>query len=155
MPKIRIEQIRGDDDISKHKVLMSGNGQVYWGDAPATPIPDPEESTPPTKSVGFPSGFGANMYATRIGNIVMLQAGGISRNTPNNGITNLGERIPEGFKPAREMKLVFRMISSGTSTGAGFYYLRTDGTMALHTTTNITSEIHGSVTYVTNDPFPA
>lgn len=155
MPKIRIEQIRGDGDVSKPKVLVSDNGSVYWGDAPATPTPDSEESTPPTKSVSFPSGFGANMYATRIGNIVMLQAGGISTNTPNNGTTNLGEKIPVGFRPAREMRVVFRMIAGRASTGAGVYYLRTDGTMILHTTTSHVSEIHGSITYVTNDPFPA
>ena len=155
MAKIRIEQIRGDGDISNPKVLMSDNGSVYWGDAPATPTPGPEESTPPTKHQSFDSGFGARMHATRVGNIVMHQAGGISTNTPNNGTTNLAEKIPVGFRPAREMRLVFRMIAGRASTGAGVYYLRTDGTMLLHTTTSHVSEIHGSITYVTNDPLPA
>ncbi|HEL1630560.1 TPA: hypothetical protein TXL51_002081, partial [Streptococcus suis] len=105
-----------------------------------------------TLTMGFP--YGLNATLTRKDNLVTI--------TLNRRITNIDvfenrrmiETIPAGYRPTAQVHLVF-VPNSGTITKApSILHLNADGTIDM---TNGTSGQHvytGTISYVTNDPYP-
>ncbi|HFR3332256.1 TPA: DUF859 family phage minor structural protein [Streptococcus suis] len=105
-----------------------------------------------TLTMGFP--YGLNATLTRKDNLVTISL--------NRRITNIDvfenrrmiETIPAGYRPTAQVHLVF-VPNSGTITKApSILHLNADGTIDM---TNGTSGQHvytGTISYVTNDPYP-
>lgn len=112
----------------------------------------------PTVKRDIPAGWGSVLHIARMGNIVVCRYGGIMQSNPVNVAAKPGERLPIGFRPSRNMhdiRLTFRMISNHNHTGAGVFSIAHDGSFTIQATTGGMNEVHGTVTYFTDDPFPA
>ncbi|HEL9641301.1 DUF859 family phage minor structural protein [Streptococcus suis] len=134
----------------------SSNGSATWHPwveiTPQTNHPMLQEKPLKTLTMGFP--YGLNATLTRKDNLVTI--------TLNRRITNIDvfenirmiETIPAGYRPTAQVHLVF-VPNSGTITKApSILHLNADGTIDM---TNGTSGQHvytGTISYVTNDPYP-
>ncbi|WP_074412963.1 DUF859 family phage minor structural protein [Streptococcus suis] len=134
----------------------SSNGSATWYPwveiTPQTNHPILQEKPLKTLTMGFP--YGLNATLTRKDNLVTI--------TLNRRITNIDvfenrrmiETIPAGYRPTAQVHLVF-VPNSGTITKApSILHLNADGTIDM---TNGTSGQHvytGTISYVTNDPYP-
>ncbi|MBL6440009.1 hypothetical protein JNE33_05715 [Streptococcus suis] len=134
----------------------SSNGSATWYPwveiTPQTNHPMLQEKPLKTLTMGFP--YGLNVTITRKDSFVTV--------TLNRRITNIDvfenrrmiETIPAGYRPTAQVHLVF-VPNSGTITKApSILHLNADGTIDM---TNGTSGQHvytGTISYVTNDPYP-
>ncbi|HGA1326128.1 TPA: DUF859 family phage minor structural protein [Streptococcus suis] len=134
----------------------SSNGSATWYPwveiTPQTNHPMLQEKPLKTLTMGFP--YRLNATLTRKDNLVTI--------TLNRRITNIDvfenrrmiETIPAGYRPTAQVHLVF-VPNSGTITKApSILHLNADGTIDM---TNGTSGQHvytGTISYVTNDPYP-
>lgn len=110
---------------------------------------------PYARQVDVPMGFGTMAQYERYGNLVLVRMiGTIGRNHPNNGMTDVGERIPDGFKPVNDTTLNTQMIQANRTIGQAFWRLRPNGTPRLYTSTSSSAEFWGTVSYITRDPWP-
>ncbi len=64
------------------------------------------------------------------------------------------ETIPAGFRPAQEVDLVLQGISDSTITGTAILHLASDGKIRLTSKSQGDKYWTGTVTYITNDPYP-
>lgn len=64
------------------------------------------------------------------------------------------ETIPAGFRPAQEVDLVLQGISDSTVTGTAILHLASDGKIRLTSKAPGNKYWTGTVTYITNDPYP-
>ncbi|WP_449448879.1 DUF859 family phage minor structural protein [Streptococcus suis] len=135
----------------------SSNGSATWYPwveiTPQTNHPMLQEKPLKTLTMGFP--YGLNVTITRKDSFVTV--------TLNRRITNIDvfenrrmiETIPAGYRPTAQVHLVF-VPNSGTITKApSILHLNADGTIDM---TNGTSGQHvytGTISYVTNDPYPS
>ena len=100
-------------------------------------------------------GWYVNGIATRNGNIVTIST--------ERKITNINtvsdyrevkETIPAGFRPAQEVDLVLQGLSDSTVTGTAILHLATDGKIRLTSKSQGNKYWTGTITYITNDPYP-
>lgn len=64
------------------------------------------------------------------------------------------ETIPAGFRPAQEVDLVLQGLSDSTVTGTAILHLASDGKIRLTSKAPGNKYWTGTVTYITNDPYP-
>ncbi len=100
-------------------------------------------------------GWYVNGIATRNGNIVTIST--------ERKITNINtvsdyrevkETIPAGFRPAQEVNFILQGLSDSTVTGTAILHLATDGKIRLTSKAQGNKYWTGTVTYITNDPYP-
>ncbi|MGG6739234.1 UNVERIFIED_CONTAM: DUF859 family phage minor structural protein [Streptococcus suis] len=132
--------------------LRSNSNWQNWEEYVKSSHPLLQEKPLKTLTMGFP--YGLNVTMTRKDNFVTV--------TLNRRITNIDvfenrrmiETIPAGYRPTAQVHLVF-VPNSGTITKApSILHLNADGTIDM---TNGTSGQHvytGTISYVTNDPYP-
>ncbi|HFU3845954.1 TPA: DUF859 family phage minor structural protein [Streptococcus suis] len=137
--------------VSCYRVKIAGSWQP-WKMVVTEDHPLLQEKPLKTLTMGFP--YGLNATLTRKDNLVTI--------TLNRRITNIDvfenrrmiETIPAGYRPTAQVHLVF-VPNSGTITKApSILHLNADGTIDM---TNGTSGQHvytGTISYVTNDPYP-
>ncbi|MHC3762853.1 DUF859 family phage minor structural protein [Streptococcus suis] len=137
--------------VSCYRVKIAGSWQP-WKRVVTEDHPILQEKPLKTLTMGFP--YGLNATLTRKDNLVTI--------TLNRRITNIDvfenrrmiETIPAGYRPTAQVHLVF-VPNSGTITKApSILHLNADGTIDM---TNGTSGQHvytGTISYVTNDPYP-
>ncbi|HEP1570216.1 TPA: hypothetical protein VB825_000660 [Streptococcus suis] len=133
--------------------LRSNSNWQNWEEYVKSSHPLLQEKPLKTLTMGFP--YGLNATLTRKDNLVTI--------TLNRRITNIDvfenrrmiETIPAGYRPTAQVHLVF-VPNSGTITKApSILHLNADGTIDM---TNGTSGQHvytGTISYVTNDPYPS
>lgn len=71
----------------------------------------------------FEVGYGFRMYVKKIGEMVFWQLAAAAHS--GNGL--MGERIPEEFRPSRDVNLIFTSVNNGNSNGGGYYVFRPNG----------------------------
>ena len=100
-------------------------------------------------------GWYVNGTATRNGNIVTIST---ERKITNiNTISDyreVKETIPTGFRPTQEVNFILQGLSDSTVTGTAILHLATDGKIRLTSKSPGNKYWTGTVTYITNDPYP-
>lgn len=100
-------------------------------------------------------GWYVNGIATRNGNLVTIST--------ERKITNINtvsdyrevkETIPAGFRPAQEVNFILQGLSDSTVTGTAILHLATDGKIRLTSKSQGNKYWTGTITYITNDPYP-
>jgi phage structural protein len=100
-------------------------------------------------------GWYVNGIATRNGNVVTIST--------ERKITNINtvsdyrevkETIPAGFRPAQEVNFILQGLSDSTVTGTAILHLATDGKIRLTSKSQGNKYWTGTITYITNDPYP-
>lgn len=100
-------------------------------------------------------GWYVNGTATRNGNVVTIST--------ERKITNINtvsdyrevkETIPAGFRPAQEVNFILQGLSDSTVTGTAILHLATDGKIRLTSKSQGNKYWTGTITYITNDPYP-
>ena len=100
-------------------------------------------------------GWYVNGIATRNGNVVTIST--------ERKITNINtvsdyrevkETIPVGFRPTQEVNFILQGLSDSTVTGTAILHLATDGKIRLTSKAQGNKYWTGTVTYITNDPYP-
>ena len=100
-------------------------------------------------------GWFINGNVTRNGNLVTIST--------ERKITNINtvsdyrevkETIPAGFRPAQEVDFVLQGFAGLISTGTAILHLATDGKIRLTSNSQGNKYWTGTVTYITNDPYP-
>ena len=100
-------------------------------------------------------GWYVNGTATRNGNVVTIST--------ERKITNINtvsdyrevkETIPAGFRPTQEVNLILQGLSDSTVTGTAILHLATDGKIRLTSKSQGNKYWTGTITYITNDPYP-
>ena len=137
--------------VSSYRVKIAGNWQP-WKAYATTDHPMLQEKPLKTLTMGFP--YGLNATLTRKDDLVTV--------TLNRRITNIDvfeykqmmEAIPLGYRPTAEVHMAI-LPNGGTITKApSILHLASDGIIRL---TNGTAGNHvytGTVTYITNNPYP-
>ena len=100
-------------------------------------------------------GWYVNGIATRNGNVVTIST--------ERKITNINtvsdyrevkESIPVGFRPTQEVNFILQGLSDSTVTGTAILHLATDGKIRLTSKSQGNKYWTGTITYITNDPYP-
>ena len=100
-------------------------------------------------------GWYVNGTATRNGNMVTIST--------ERKITNINtvsdyrevkETIPAGFRPTQEVNFILQGLSDSTVTGTAILHLATDGKIRLTSKSQGNKYWTGTITYITNDPYP-
>lgn len=100
-------------------------------------------------------GWGVKGNATRNGNTITLSTDhAISNINTESDYRELREIIPSGFRPAQETHLVLQAHSGSTVAGTAILHLATDGKIRLTSKAQGNKYWTGTVTYITNDPYP-
>ena len=92
---------------------------------------------------------------TRNGNLVTISTERkISDIATISDYREVKETIPAGFRPAQEVDLVLQGLSDSTVTGTAIFHLASDGKIRLTSKAPGNKYWTGTVTYITNDPYP-
>ena len=100
-------------------------------------------------------GWFINGNVTRNGNLVTIST--------ERKITNINtvsdyrevkETIPAGFRPAQEVNFILQGLSDSTVTGTAILHLASDGKIRLTSKSPGNKYWTGTITYITNDPYP-
>lgn len=100
-------------------------------------------------------GWFINGNVTRNGNLVTISTERkITDIATISDYREVKERIPAGFRPAQEVNFVLQGISDSTVTGTAILHLDSDGKIRLTSKSSGNKYWTGTVTYITNDPYP-
>ena len=100
-------------------------------------------------------GWFINGNVTRNGNVVTISTERkIADIATISDYREVKETIPAGFRPAQEVDLVLQGLSDLTVTGTAILHLASDGKIRLTSKAPGNKYWTGTVTYITNDPYP-
>lgn len=100
-------------------------------------------------------GWFVNGNVTRNGNVVTISTERkITDIATISDYREVKETIPAGFRPAQEVDFVLQGISDSTVTGTAILHLASDGKIRLTSKSPGKKYWTGTVTYITNDPYP-
>lgn len=100
-------------------------------------------------------GWFINGNVTRNGNLVTISTERkIADIATISDYREVKETIPAGFRPAQEVNLVLQGLSDSTATGTAILHLASDGKIRLTSKSPGNKYWTGTVTYITNDPYP-
>ena len=100
-------------------------------------------------------GWFINGNVTRNGNLVTISTERKITNIDSvSDYRELKETIPAGFRPAQEVNFVLQGFSDLIATGTAILHLASDGKIRLTSKAQGNKYWTGTVTYITNDPYP-
>ena len=100
-------------------------------------------------------GWFINGNVTRNGNLVTISTERkIADIATISDYREVKETIPAGFRPAQEVNLVLQGLSDSTVTGTAILHLGSDGKIRLTSKAPGNKYWTGTITYITNDPYP-
>lgn len=100
-------------------------------------------------------GWFINGNVTRNGNLVTISTERkIADIATISDYREVKEIIPAGFRPAQEVNLVLQGLSDSTVTGTAILHLSSDGKIRLTSKSPGNKYWTGTITYITNDPYP-
>ena len=93
---------------------------------------------------------------TRSGNLVTIHVPRIAR-TISQQYENqkCNEILPEGFRPTNQATLILSLNEQSSFLGNTILHLNPDGVINITTGITRTAIYEGTITYITNDPFPS
>ena len=100
-------------------------------------------------------GWFINGNVTRNGNLVTISTERKITNIDSvSDYRGLKETIPAGFRPAQEVNFILQGFSDLVPTGTAILHLASDGKIRLTSKSQGNKYWTGTVTYITNDPYP-
>ena len=100
-------------------------------------------------------GWFINGNVTRNGNLVTISTERkIADIATISDYREVKETIPAGFRPAQEVNFVLQGLSDSTVTGTAILHLAADGKIRLTSKSPGNKYWTGTITYITNDPYP-
>ena len=100
-------------------------------------------------------GWFINGNVTRNGNLITISTERkIADIATISDYREVKETIPAGFRPAQEVNLVLQGLSDSTVTGTAILHLASDGKIRLTSKAPGNKYWTGTITYITNDPYP-
>ena len=100
-------------------------------------------------------GWFINGNVTRNGNLVTISTERkIADIATISDYREVKETIPAGFRPAQEVNLVLQGLSDSTVTGTAILHLASDGKIRLTSKSPGNKYWTGTITYISNDPYP-
>lgn len=100
-------------------------------------------------------GWFINGNVTRNGNLVTISTERKITNIDSvSDYRELKETIPAGFRPAQEVNFVLQGFAGLISTGTAILHLASDGKIRLTSKAQGNKYWTGTITYITNDPYP-
>lgn len=100
-------------------------------------------------------GWFINGNVTRNGNLVTISTERKITNIDTvSDYREVKETIPVGFRPAQEVNFILQGLSDSTVTGTAILHLASDGKIRLTSKSQGDKYWTGTVTYITNDPYP-
>lgn len=100
-------------------------------------------------------GWFINGNVTRNGNLVTISTERkIADIATISDYREVKETIPAGFRPAQEVNFILQGLSDSTATGTAILHLASDGKIRLTSKSPGNKYWTGTVTYITNDPYP-
>ena len=100
-------------------------------------------------------GWFINGNVTRNGNVVTISTERkIADIATISDYREVTETIPAGFRPAQEVNFVLQGLSDSTVTGTAILHLAADGKIRLTSKYPGNKYWTGTITYITNDPYP-
>nr|DAQ96897.1 MAG TPA: protein of unknown function DUF859 [Caudoviricetes sp.] len=100
-------------------------------------------------------GWGVIGNVTRNGNLVTISTERKITNIDSvSDYRALKETIPAGFRPVQEVNFILQGFSDLVSTGTAILHLASDGKIRLTSKPQGNKYWTGTVTYITNDPYP-
>nr|DAN46832.1 MAG TPA: protein of unknown function DUF859 [Caudoviricetes sp.] len=100
-------------------------------------------------------GWFINGNVTRNGNLVTISTERKITNIDSvSDYRELKETIPAGFRPAQEVNFVLQGFSDLIATGTAILHLASDGKIRLTSKAQGNKYWTGTITYITNDPYP-
>ena len=100
-------------------------------------------------------GWFINGNVIRIGNMVTISTERkIADIATISDYREVKETIPAGFRPAQEVNFILQGLSDSTATGTAILHLASDGKIRLTSKSPGNKYWTGTVTYITNDPYP-
>ena len=100
-------------------------------------------------------GWFINGNVTRNGNVVTISTERkIADIATISDYREVKETIPAGFRPAQEVNFVLQGLSDSTVTGTAILHLAADGKIRLTSKYPGNKYWTGTITYITNDPYP-
>ena len=100
-------------------------------------------------------GWGVIGNVTRNGNLVTISTERKITNIDSvSDYRELKETIPAGFRPVQEVNFILQGFSDLVSTGTAILHLASDGKIRLTSKPQDNKYWTGTVTYITNDPYP-
>ena len=100
-------------------------------------------------------GWGVIGNVTRNGNLVTISTERKITNIDSvSDYRELKETIPAGFRPVQEVNFILQGFSDLVSTGTAILHLASDGKIRLTSKPQGNKYWTGTVTYITNDPYP-
>ena len=100
-------------------------------------------------------GWFINGNVTRNGNLVTISTERKITNIDSvSDYRGLKETIPAGFRPAQEVNFILQGFSDSTVTGTAILHLASDGKIRLTSKAQGNKYWTGTITYITNDPYP-
>ena len=100
-------------------------------------------------------GWFINGNVTRNGNLVTISTERkIADIATISDYREVKETIPAGFRPAQEVNFILQGLSDSTVTGTAILHLASDGKIRLTSKAPGNKYWTGTITYITNDPYP-
>lgn len=158
-----VEVIAESDNYLTQRAAQKESGIIFvrtrhagtwspWKEYATTDHPMLQEKPLKTLTMGFP--YGLNATLTRKDNLITV--------TLNRRITNIDvfeykqmmETIPLGYRPTSEVHMVIVPNSGATTKTPSILHLAADGIIRLTNGTATNHVYTGTVSYITNDPYP-
>lgn len=143
------------------QLFYGNNGQVYFRHHRWSTVVDDWENWKKIDGIQetikrkIELGWGVIGNVTRNGNLVTISTERSNVNIEaESSYRELRETIPAGFRPAQEVSLILQGYSGSTISGTAILHLASDGKIRLTTKYPGKNFWAGTVTYITNDPYP-
>lgn len=145
-----------DDNLNIWVRWRSFSGE--WMDWEQTYICKADTPAPKPKYIhmAFTMPWGMPATITRSDNLVTIHvpriARTISQQYENQKCTEI---LPEGFRPTNQATLILSLNDQSSFLGNTILHLNSDGVINITTGITRTAIYEGTITYITNDPFPS
>lgn len=143
--------------VSAYRVMSDGVWQEWVSVALKSDLealkPDPKQKVLYKTLVGLPYGMAA--YASRIGDTVTISLERrIIRINQKYENAKMAEKIPIGYRPVQNISLILHANVSANVVGTGVLHINTAGDVSLTSSYTTDAVWLGTVTYVTDNPWP-
>ena len=143
--------------VSAYRVMSDGVWQEWVSVALKSDLealkPDPKQKILYKTLVGLPYGMVA--YASRIGDTVTISLERrIIRINQKYENAKMAEKIPIGYRPVQNISLILHANVSANVVGTGVLHINTAGDVSLTSSYTTDAVWLGTVTYVTDNPWP-
>lgn len=146
------EAVDFSGSISAYRVMLNGAWKS-WQTVATTADLEPLKQ-PPIIKTGADMPYGLNATLVRSGNLVTVSLNRRISNIPQWENRLMGETIPLGYRPVQDVSMVVTANANTNVWGTAILHYNKAGEIRLTNGVTQTSVWLGTVSYVTDDPYP-